>query len=78
MFSFSCSLSLSLSCDNVTMCRKFKAECVFSPRGKMEESKGIRRNPEESIVNAGIPVPQEFLQKIPVKAAKNRNSCDPL
>jgi hypothetical protein len=28
----------------------------------------------------GIPVPQEqeFLQKIPVTAAKNRNSCDPL
>jgi hypothetical protein len=24
---------------------------------------GIRRNPEGSIVNAGIPVPQEFLQK---------------
>jgi hypothetical protein len=33
---------------------------------------GIRRNPEESIVNTGIPVPQEFLRKIPVKAAKNR------
>jgi hypothetical protein len=39
---------------------------------------GIRRNPEESIVNTGIPVSQDFLQKIPVKAAKNRNSCDPL
>jgi hypothetical protein len=39
---------------------------------------GIRRNPEESGVNTGIPVPQEFLQKIPVISAKNRNSCDPL
>jgi hypothetical protein len=39
-----------------------------------EESGGIRSNPEESIVNAGIPAPQEFLQKNPVKAAKNRNS----
>jgi hypothetical protein len=47
-------------------------------RRNPEESGGIRRNPEESIVNAGIPVPQEFLQKIPVKAAKNRNFCDPL
>jgi hypothetical protein len=41
-----------------------------------QESGGIRRNPEESGVNTGIPVPQEFLQKIPVNAAKNRNSCD--
>ncbi len=39
---------------------------------------GIRRNPEESVVNAGIPVPQEFLQKNPVKATKNQNSGDPL
>jgi hypothetical protein len=39
---------------------------------------GIRRNPEESIVNTGIPVPQEFLRKIPVTAAKIRNSCNPL
>jgi hypothetical protein len=39
---------------------------------------GIRRNPKESGVNTGIPVPQEFLQKIPVISAKNRNSCDPL
>jgi hypothetical protein len=39
---------------------------------------GIRRNPEESGVNTGIPVPQEFLQKIPVTATKIRNSCDPL
>jgi hypothetical protein len=39
---------------------------------------GIRRNPEESRVNKGIPVPQEFLRKIPVTAAKNRNSCNHL
>jgi hypothetical protein len=37
---------------------------------------GILRNPEESGVNTGIPVPQEFLRKIPVKSGKNRNSCD--
>jgi hypothetical protein len=43
-----------------------------------EESGGIRRNPEESGVNTGIPVPQEFIQKNPVTAAKNRNSCDHL
>jgi hypothetical protein len=43
-----------------------------------QESGGIRWNPEESGVNIGIPVPQEFLQKNPVNAAKNRNSCDPL
>jgi hypothetical protein len=43
-----------------------------------EESGGIRRNPVESGVNTGIPVPQEFLQKIPVTAAKNRNSCNHL
>jgi hypothetical protein len=43
-----------------------------------QESGGIRRNPEESGVNTGIPVPQEFLQKIPVTAAKIRNSCNPL
>jgi hypothetical protein len=43
-----------------------------------QESSGILRIPEESGVNTGIPVPQEFLQKIPVKAKKNRNSCDPL
>jgi hypothetical protein len=39
---------------------------------------GIRRNPEESEVNTGIPVPYEFLQKLPVTASKNRNSSDPL
>ncbi len=41
---------------------------------RKQESRGIRRNPEESVVKAGIPVPQEFLQKNSVKAAKNRNS----
>jgi len=39
---------------------------------------GILRNPEESGVNTGIPVPQEFLRKIPVKSEKNRYYCDPL
>jgi hypothetical protein len=34
---------------------------------------GIRRNSEESGGNTGIPVPQESLQKIPVKMAENRN-----
>jgi hypothetical protein len=39
---------------------------------------GIRRNPEEFGVNTGIPVPQEFLRKIPVTAAKNRKSWNHL
>jgi hypothetical protein len=39
---------------------------------------GIWRNPEKSGVNTGIPVPQKFLRKIPMTAAKNRNSCDHL
>jgi hypothetical protein len=43
-----------------------------------QESGGILRIPEKSRVNTGITVPQEFLQKNPVEAAKNRNSCDPL
>jgi len=43
-----------------------------------QESSGILWIPEESGVNTGIPVPQEFLQKNPVKAKKNRNSCNPL
>jgi len=42
-----------------------------------QESSGILRIPEESRVNTGIPVPQEFLQKIPVKSEKNRNSATP-
>ncbi len=36
------------------------------------------RNPEESGEKTGIPVPQEFLQKNPVKAAENRNFQGPL
>jgi hypothetical protein len=43
-----------------------------------QESSGILRNPEESGVNTGIPVPHEFLQKNPIKSEKNRNYCDPL
>jgi hypothetical protein len=43
-----------------------------------QESSGILRIPEESGVKTVIPVPQEFLRKNPVKAEKNRNSCDPL
>jgi len=43
-----------------------------------QESSGILRIPEESGVNTGIPVPQKFLQKNPVKSEKNRNYCDPL
>jgi hypothetical protein len=35
-----------------------------------QESSGILRNPQESGVNTGIPVPQEFLRKIPVKSEK--------
>jgi len=42
-----------------------------SPRaGEVQESGGILWIPEESGVNSGIPVPQEFLRKIPVKAKK--------
>ncbi len=43
-----------------------------------QESGRIWQNPEESRVNTGIPVLQEILQKNPVNAAKNRNSCHPL
>jgi hypothetical protein len=43
-----------------------------------QESSEILWIHEESGVNTGIPVPQEFLQKNPVKAKKNRNSCDPI
>jgi hypothetical protein len=43
-----------------------------------QESRGILRIPLESGVNTGIPVTQEFLQKNPVQAKKNRNYCDPL
>jgi hypothetical protein len=40
----------------------------------LKESGGIRRNPEESGENTGIPVSQEFLRKNTVKVAENRNS----
>ncbi len=43
-----------------------------------EESGGFLWIPLENGVNTRILVTQEFLQKIPVKAKKNRNSCDPL
>jgi hypothetical protein len=43
-----------------------------------QESGRIWNNPEESGVNTGIPVLQKFLQKVPVTAAKIRNSCNPL
>ena len=55
-----------------------QSQTAFGGNRNPEESGGIQRNPEESGVNTGIPVPQEFLRKIPVKAKKNRNSCDPL
>jgi hypothetical protein len=42
--------------------------------GILQESGGIQSNPEESGLNTGIPVPQEFLQKNPVKVAENRKS----
>jgi hypothetical protein len=42
-----------------------------------QESRGIWRNPEESRVNTGIPVPQEFLQKNPVRVAKNKEFLRP-
>jgi hypothetical protein len=37
-----------------------------------QESSGILWLPEESGVNTGIPVPQEFLRKIPVKLEKKQ------
>jgi hypothetical protein len=43
----------------------------------LKESGGIRRNLEESGGNAGIPVPQGFLKKNPVKVAENRSFQDP-
>jgi len=47
----------------------------FGGNRNPEESGGIRRNLEESGVNTGIPVTQEFLQKNPVTGENNRNSC---
>jgi hypothetical protein len=51
---------------------------AFGGNRNPAESGGIRRNPEESRVNTGIPVPEESLRKNPVTAAKRRNSCDHL
>jgi hypothetical protein len=42
--------------------------------GRNRNPAGMRRNLEESGGRKGIPVPQEFLQKFPVKVAENRNS----
>jgi len=55
------------------------SQTTFGGNRNPEESGGIRRNPnpKKSYANIGIPVPQEFLQKIPVKAAENRNFQDP-
>jgi hypothetical protein len=44
-----------------------QSQTVFAGTGILQESGG----------NTGIPVPQEFLQKIPVKVAENRNFQDP-
>jgi hypothetical protein len=46
------------------------SQTAFGGNRNPEESGGIRRNPEESCANTGIPVPQELLQKIPVKWLK--------
>jgi hypothetical protein len=43
----------------------------------LQKSGGIWRNPEESGGNTGIPAPQEFLQRNPVKVAENRKFQDP-
>ncbi len=47
-------------------------------RRNPEESRGIQRNPEESGGDTGIPVPQEFLQNIPVKVAEKKEFSRPL
>jgi hypothetical protein len=54
-----------------------QTQTVLAGTGILQESGGIRRNPAESGGDTGIPVPQEFLQKIPVKVAENKNSYDP-
>jgi hypothetical protein len=53
-----------------------QSQTVLAETGILQESGGIWRNPEESGGNTGI-VLQEFLQKIPVKVAENRNFQDP-
>jgi hypothetical protein len=42
-----------------------------------QESSGILRNPEESGVNTGITVPQEFLRKFSVKPKKKQELLRP-
>jgi hypothetical protein len=42
-----------------------------------QESSGIHRIPEESGVNTGIPVPQEFLQKNSCKIKKKGITATP-
>jgi hypothetical protein len=51
-----------------------QSQTVLAGTGILQESGGIQRSPEESGGNTGIPVMQEFLLKIPVKVAENRNS----
>ncbi len=41
-----------------------QSQTVLAGTGILQESGGIRRNLEESGGNSGIPVPQEFMQKI--------------
>jgi hypothetical protein len=54
-----------------------QSQTVLAGTGIQQESGGIQRNQEESSGNTGIPVPQEFLKKNPVKVAENRNFQDP-
>jgi hypothetical protein len=54
-----------------------QSHTVLAGTGILQEFRGVRRNPEESGGNKGIPVPQEFLQKNPVKVTENRNFQDP-
>ncbi len=54
-----------------------QSQTVLAVTGILQESREIRRELEESTGNTGIPVPQEFMQKNPIKVAKNRNFQDP-
>jgi hypothetical protein len=54
-----------------------QSQTVLEGAGILQESRGIRRNPKYFGGNTGIPVPQEFLQKNPVKVAENRNFKTP-
>jgi hypothetical protein len=51
-----------------------QSQTVLVGTGILQESGGIRRNPDESGGSTGMPDPQEFLQKNPLKVAENRNS----